>query len=195
MKRLIVALAIVSLTAAAAQAVPGYYVADLGNPDSLSPGVSIADWGEAEPSAAHNPGSSYGGAALETARMVWGNTASGDTNSWATVTFPTAIYSLDIRHLDGIANDSFTILVDGNVWGSYSHNPSTSEYWLTSTFSGTPGKVMQINALSPGWQWHGEYGDLAIDRVDAYVPAPGALLLGALGTCLVGWIRRKRQLA
>jgi len=188
--RKIVFIIITCLLTTVAQAVPTY-TADLGSPDVLSPGVSIADWGEAEPAPGHG---SYGGAALLSARMVWGNTASGDTNSWATVTFPTAIYWADITHLDGIANDSFTVLVDGNVWGSYSHDPSTSEYWLTTTFTGTPGKILQISSLSPGWWGHDEYGTLAIDKIEAYVPAPGAILLGGIGVALVGWLRRRRMM-
>jgi len=170
----------------------GLLSADLGNPDVVSSGVILSGWGEAEPSAAHLGG--YGGAALESARMVWGNQASGDLTSMAFVAFPSNILSLDIRHLDGIADDSFTVKVDGVLWGTYVTDPSASEYWLTSTFAGAPGKVLEINSLSAGWWGAAEYGTLAIDKIDGYTPAPGAILLVTLGTGLVGYLRRRHVL-
>jgi hypothetical protein len=194
MKSVVTILAVVGIVTTAAYGAP-VYVVDLGQPDVFPAGVVLSDWGEAEPSAAHNPGVWYGGAAQDTLRMVHGNLASGDTSNFAQVVFPIPIYQLDIRFLDGIANDSFTVMVDGNVWGSYSHDPSQTEYFVTKSFSngGFPaGTTLQIWSLSAGWWGQDEYGTLGVDSITASaVPAPGALLLGGIGAGLVGWLRRR----
>jgi hypothetical protein len=126
-------------------------------------------------------------------RVVW-EPGTGLTNIAATVTFPGNILYVDILHLDGIGDDSFAVFVDGQPWGIYDDNASTNEFWTMSRFGGQAGQTLMIVASGDAWSGHGTYGTLAIDRIEAYVPVPGALLLGGLGTAIVGWMRRRRAM-
>jgi len=63
--------------------------------------------------------------------------------------------------------------------------------WFTGYVTGEP--ITSIHWIAVG----GEQVNTGIDnlRLGYYVvPAPGAVLLGAIGTCLVGWLRRRRSL-
>lgn len=67
---------------------------------------------------------------------------------------------------------------------------------LTNTAAGV--ETISISGLGPiGYVYFNSIGDGAgadIDNLSAAVPAPGALVLGALGAGLVGYIRRRRVL-
>jgi hypothetical protein len=62
--------------------------------------------------------------------------------------------------------------------------------WFTGIVTGEP--ITSIHWVSVG----GERINTGIDNVFAgyQVPTPGAVLLGAIGTCLVGWLRGRRSL-
>ena len=205
MKRLILTAAVCAFVTAPAMA--SLYVVDLGSTNVLSdPGITLSHWGEAEPIPAGHGG--YGGfgsggdlyVAPTTAtwdhfcRMVWGNTASGDTDNYAIITYPTAITSVTIRHLDGSANDSYRVYVDGVLWDTYTAPASGKTYgeqWFETTFTGTPGTTLKIELVATTrWQWGSGYGQLGIDRVEA-VPVPAAILLGILGLGAAGLKLRK----
>jgi len=119
-----------------------------------------------------------------------GGTATG------TITFPTPVWSMVIRHLDGLARDAaggggddFAVLVDGVPWGYHVSNPATNEYWEETTFAGSAGTVLTITAIDPAWAAQGTWGQVAIDRVVA-VPEPVSIMLLGLGGLL---LRRRRS--
>ena len=128
-------------------------------------------------------------------RTVWG--AVENTRD-ASITYPTPIYSVTIRNLDGGSNDSFKVEVDGVLWGTYAApapGKQFGEQWFSTTFTGRSGSTLTITATGPQGPYFNPYGQLGIDRVEAQpIPAPGAILLGSIGVALVGWLRRNRSL-
>lgn len=206
MKKLIiicVVAASVLLTAVPAKAVPTLLV-DLGTAAGES-GYILTEWGKFWPPPGGWGGFGVGGdnyMAPTTAtydhlcRTVWG--PNPDTTNWAEITFPVAIESAVIRHLDGSGNDTFKVEVDGVLWGTYTAPAAGKTYgeqWYETTFSGNPGTTLRITVTAIAWGGQSTWGQLGIDRVEATpIPAPGAILLGSIGVCLVGWLRRRSTL-
>jgi len=191
MKRILLSLLLVGLVASLSSAAPTLNITvDVGNPASEAQ-VTTGGWGPIEPITS---GGSWGGIAPGVCRVVW---EAGGTPS-ATVVFPYRFDHLVITHLDGMADDdSFTVTVDGSVWGTFNgNNPVQTETWLTTCYAGVvPGTALTITATGAAWASQGIYGQVAVDSISAHmIPAPGAIILGSLGIGLVGWLRRRRTL-
>ncbi len=73
------------------------------------------------------------------------------------------------------------------VWGDFYAKGGSSSAVFNAGF--TPNDVDPTDPAS-----NGSFNNhvLVPDTVTTYVPAPGAILLGGLGTGLVGWLRRRR---
>jgi hypothetical protein len=168
MKKLMTVLAvIVALSCGQAMAL---YIVDIGTPASEAGfGISIEpDWGPVQPDTS---GGNWGGLASDPdswdnkCRVIW--EAVDDPS--ATVTFPEPIMAVALRHLRGIANDSFDVDVDAQNWGSVVDNGST-EYWVVSSFSGPAGQTLMLTATGPAWSGFDTYGQVGVDWVMATVP-------------------------
>jgi hypothetical protein len=193
MKRLITICALVVLLIAAAPATAYQAeLVDLGTPAGEA-GYTLIGWGPVQPTTS---GGNWGNLATDSqsfdklCRTVWGHL--GNDENWASITFAEKIKYVEIRHLDGIADDSFDVYVDNNLWGSYA-DAGSDEVWKITSFSGTPGYTLKIVSTAGQWQYFGTYGQLGIDRVFAAVPEPATLLLLG-GAAFVGWLRRNRSL-
>jgi len=200
----------------------GYYMqdyADIGNPGVapgqeqtqlsgvarlLNPTVAAADWGQIEGTAVRG---GYGGE--DDLRVIWGD---GDATGavWANIGMDFGPQQADkflaVRWLDGISNtgglpdDSFEIFIDGNLLGAVRNGtPNHPERWydLGVWDVGSLQGVHTVTLSATGaaaWPLFGTYGQVAFSEIATYtVPVPGAVLLGAIGLGLVGWVKRRMR--
>ncbi len=151
------------------------YTVDIGSPASEATYDPVG-WEPIVP-----PPGSYGRIATDplsfdnSCRVIWET----ESDPSASLTFPEPINWVNIRHLTGLADDSFDVEVHagGHYWGSVSDSTSSTEVWTTSTFSGTPGTTLTLTATGPAWPGFDTYGQVAIDRIEvATGPDTGAVL-------------------
>lgn len=151
---------------------------DVGDETSES-GHALDGWGPVEP-ATH--GGNWGGIDSGNCRVIWD---SSDNDPSAFITLDRNVSdgsakAIRFVHLDGIANDSFTVEVLDNhgewfVLGSYTDDSST-EIWVTTEFTFPNGNDLQINRGGPiqvkvtatGEKWGSfdTYGQVAFDVIE-----------------------------
>jgi hypothetical protein len=117
-------------------------------------------------------GGNYGGAGPDTGRLVWDkDDPAGNCASW---TFSNCdgneLQRITIRHLVGMADDSFDVYVDSTLIGHYADCPSNQEVWQETSFYAPDGiccpVTVEICATAPAWSGHSSWGQLAIDWID-----------------------------
>ena len=153
---------------------------DIGNTTS-EVGHGLAGWGPVQP--AHSGGNWGGfGASDEDCRVIWDDS---DDDPSAEITLDRcqakgAAKAIRIRHLDGLADDSFDVYVKDvhGTWvliGSWAGSPGT-ENWGTDEFVLPKGKNLQLargkpvevklEATGPKWGSFSTYGQVAFDWIE-----------------------------
>lgn len=154
---------------------------DIGTGDGLN---GTTEWGEVEPTYS---GGSYGNCAslcrTGTSRVVWGPGKAPDNTNHAfirlTWTEMGKARHIKLSVLDGIADDSFNVYVQnpGGDWALvYSYTDQyTTETWITHDIYSFPaGKgqgaeiYMKIEATGAQWSGFNQYGQLAVDWIEAW---------------------------
>jgi len=151
---------------------------DIGD-DTSEAGHNLNGWGDVEPDSSKG---NWGGfiEGEENCRVIW----EADDDKEATITLDRccergAAKAIEVRHLDGIADDSFDIYVKDvhGSWvkiGSWAGSPG-SENWVVTTFDIPNGKVLQLDrgraievkfvATGDPWSGFNTYGQVAIDWI------------------------------
>lgn len=129
-----------------------------------------------------------------------------NTAGWMTLKAPYEItWDLDSAGLDGMAWFESTVTMELTL-EDWDYDSPYGWYTKTVTQTYSIGHLVQGGDTDTGsvagWLdmgeqrfWPGKSGTIRL-HVDtqaiAVIPAPGAVLLGAIGTSLVGWLRRRR---
>jgi len=142
---------------------------DIGNPTSEA-GHNLQSWGPPEP--ATNPGSWGGIAGLPngggTCRVIW-SPSDGTITAEVELNFSGLAEIVSFMHLDGIADDTFDVYVDGTLIGTYADSGNPGENWYINGFTHTPAssgmKTVGFTARGIAWPSWGTYGQVAIAGV------------------------------
>ena len=125
-------------------------------------GHVMASWGPIEPA---NSGGAFGGVA--NCRTIW-SSFDNSTNATIQMTFPSGTTQVAFRHLEGVADDGFQVLIDGNLF--YTHTElQTTEMWFISGFncSLTAGlHTVEFIATGAAWPSWATYGQVCIDWIE-----------------------------
>ena len=187
MKKLIVVVAsalvaAMVLSAAPAMAAQNVTLCHVNIGDEASEdGHDLDGWGPIEP---YTHSGNWGGfdTSGENCRVIWDT---GDDDPSATITLDRccqngAAKAIIVRHLGGIADDSFTIEVKDNhgKWveiGDYEDEPGANEEWFETRFALPNGKKLQlgrgleveVRLTATGEAWYGfnTYGQVAFDWI------------------------------
>jgi hypothetical protein len=152
-------------------------------------GRTMDGWGR---SATDETGGSYGSISPGTCRLVWDGAEDDPDACILLEPGKGAVKSLEVRHLDGIAVDSFDLYVEqaSGDWllvGSYADQYS-AETWVETVFDlepygfGRGGSEIRLKIDATGDKWSGfdTYGQLCIDWIEVYGNGkpPGSLMFG-----------------
>jgi len=177
---LILALPLFAAASAQADCTTLDYV-DIGDPDSEA-GHAMAGWGPIEP---ETSGGGFGG--IADCRPIY---APEDGDDWATIDLdfggdPTTCKLFTIHHLDGHAQDTFDIYIDGVLVHSYAGDDLTTEHWyqlaLDACFTGV--KTVKFVSTAPQWSGWATYGQMCFDilKVESCPTGCGLLDMVDLG--------------